>query len=370
MLIGNFVMSASAPLCTPIKFLAALLLGASLGVAGMSQALAQDNSVPVTALSELVSRVRESSPAEVASLNAITVARRLLVEQRYSEADELYKALLEKLPREPALLYGAALAKFNLDRPAEGEPLARAAAEIILRGDSDENARKFLPLEKRQRAADALVLLALILGKRGADAEALRTVRRAVMVEPEHFDAQFTLGRALFGVGEPAAAIVAFRAAVKIKPDDGRALFFLATALESAGDYAGALKAYQDLVARKPNAAEGYLGLGGLLLKRDGKTDKGIQELRIAVSLDPNLYEAQVTLGRALLIRNRAEESVQYLQRAAALAPTNPEPHYQLALAYRRLGLKEKANEESAIVKRIHESRRGTRDQNNEAQRP
>ena len=88
-------MSDRTPLCTRIKFLAALLLGASLVAAGMSQALAQDNSVPVTALSELVSRVRESSPAGIASLNAITVARRLLVEQRYSEADELYRRSLK-----------------------------------------------------------------------------------------------------------------------------------------------------------------------------------------------------------------------------------------------------------------------------------
>ena len=53
-----------------------------------------------------------------------------------------------------------------------------------------------------------------------------------------------------------------------------------------------------------------------------------------------------------------------YLRRAAELAPGNPEPHYQLALAYRRLGLKDKASEETAIVKRIHESRRGSRAQN------
>ena len=182
-------------------------------------------------------------------------------------------------------------------------------------------------------------------------------------LQPEHFDAQLTLGRALFGVGEPAAAVMAFRAALKAKPDDARALFFLATALESAGDSAAALKTYQDLVARNPQAAQGYLGLGVLLLKCDGKTDKGIQELRIAVTIDPNLYEAQVTLGRALLQRNRADEAVQHLRRAADLAPTNPEPHYQLALAYRRLGLKDKAMEETAIVKRIHEARRGTRAQ-------
>jgi Flp pilus assembly protein TadD len=61
---------------------------------------------------------------------------------------------------------------------------------------------------------------------------------------------------------------------------------------------------------------------------------------------------------------------VTYLRRAAELAPTNPEPHYQLALAYRRLGMKDKALEETAIVKRIHETRRGTSAQNNNDSTP
>jgi Flp pilus assembly protein TadD len=70
------------------------------------------------------------------------------------------------------------------------------------------------------------------------------------------------------------------------------------------------------------------------------------------------LYEARVTLGRALVARGRAAEAVEHLRRAAALAPDNPEPHYQLSLAYRRLGRKEEAAAESVIVRRIHESRR------------
>ena len=87
--------------------------------------------------------------------------------------------------------------------------------------------------------------------------------------------------------------------------------------------------------------------------------DKGIEELKLAVGINPDLYEAQVTLGRVLLMRKLAEKSVEHLKRAAELAPANPEPHYQLALAYRRLGLNDKAIEETAIVKRIHERRRG-----------
>ena len=96
-----------------------------------------------------------------------------------------------------------------------------------------------------------------------------------------------------------------------------------------------------------------------------GRSRKGV--IADAVRIDPNQYEAQVTLGRALLAQRLVAESVEHLKRAAELAPGNPEPHYQLALAYRRLGLNDKAVAETAIVKRIHETRRGDGAQNNTA---
>jgi tetratricopeptide (TPR) repeat protein len=365
-------MSASALKSTSFRLVVALsFAGALVVLACVDPAHGQNDSVPAAQVVEMVARVRAASPAEVASLNALSLGQRLLIEQRYHEAAELFKALLEKLPREPAVLYGAALASFNLGRSEEAEPLVRAAAEIYLAGVDDKSTARSLSVEQRLRDADALVLLAVILGARGADTEALKIVQRAVELAPEHFDAQFTLGRALYSVGDSVAAVRAFRAALRLKPDDARCLFFLATALEGAGDTEAALGAYRDLVARQPQAAEGHVGLGVLLIKRGGEdAEKGIQELKLAVRIDPGLYEAQVTLGRVLLSRKLAEESVEHLKRAAELAPTNPEPHYQLALAYRRLGLNDKAVAETAIVKQIHETRRGEGSQGNSTARP
>ena len=366
------MMSASASKLTSAKFLTKSLAGLISAVtlmvgAGANLAYGQDN-VPATQVAEMVAKVRRSTTSAAVSLEALSVGQRLLVTQRYAEASELFEALLEKSPREPVVLYGAALAAFNLRRAERAESLVRLATEIYLGGIPDNDTGKLVSAKQRLPAADALVLLAVILGARGDDAQALKTVQRAVAIAPEHFDAQFTLGRALYGMGDSVAAVKAFQSALKIRPDHAKALFFLATTLESAGDSDAALAAYRDLAQRQPQATEGHLGLGVLLIKRGGtNVTKGIEELRTAVRIDPNLYEAQVTLGRALLMQKLAGESIQYLLRAAELAPNNPEPHYQLALAYRRLGQTEKALEESAIVKRIHEARRGEGAQNNPA---
>jgi cytochrome c-type biogenesis protein CcmH/NrfG len=222
---------------------------------------------------------------------------------------------------------------------------------------------------KRQRqaanasnvTADALVLLGVIRAVRLDNAGALRYTQRAVALAPDNFDAHLALGRAFYGASDPANAAVAFRQAIKVNSTDVKVRFFLATALEKANDLEGALVAYRELLQVAPQNADGHLGLGVLLVKQGGaKVDEGIQTLARAVNLNGDLYEARITLGRALVRAGRAAESVEHLQRAAALAPGNPEPRYQLAIAYRRLGKKIEAEEESRIVKQLHEARRGT----------
>ena len=363
------MMSASArkltlnKLTQAFKLAVTLLLAISVNAGG-----AQNDSSPAVQLADMLRRVRAASAGQSPSAEAFALGQKLLVEARYAEAYELFAALLEKWPSEPQALYGAALAAFNLGRATDAEPLARSASELYLaRGDDRIEAKPGQP-NHRLRGADALVLLAVIQGARGDNSEALKSVRRAVSLAPENFDAQFTFGRALYSVGDSGAAVRAFRTALKLRPDDAKALFFLATALENAGDADGALAAYRDLARRRPQAPDGHLGLGVLLIKRGGSdVAKGIDELRTAVRIDPNQYEAQVTLGRALLTQKLTAESLEHLKRAAELAPGNPEPHYQLALAYRRLGRNDEAVAETAIVKRIHETRRGDGAQSNTA---
>ena len=154
-------MSARAPQFTQVNLLVvAFLVGVLLTITCTNQARAQ-GPIAANQLAELVTRVRASSPEGVAGLHAIAVARKLLAEQRYKDADELFSALLEKLPREPVLLYGAALAKFNLEREARPSHLSVLQPKYFS-VESDESAAKYLPLEKRGPLADALVLVALI----------------------------------------------------------------------------------------------------------------------------------------------------------------------------------------------------------------
>ena len=315
-------------------------------------------------LAALTRRLR-ATPADAEALKeARDFGFELLRAGSFAEAALVFEMIREAAPTDQPALYGGALALFNLRRYDEAEILARTAADDGAHAAKGAGRRSIEAARQDAGIAagvsDALVLLGVILAVKKDDAGALAAVRRAVALAPSSFDAQFALGRALYGAGDPAGAALAFRAASALRPGEAQVRFFLATALERAGDDAGALAAYRELTETNPSFAEGHLGAGVLLAKRGGAAlAEGIAKLERALALDDDLYEGRVGLGRALIRAGRVSEAVEHLKRAAELAPQNPEPHYQLAVAYRRLGRKAEAERESAIVRRLHEEHRG-----------
>lgn len=272
----------------------------------------------------------------------------------WESAEKLFENAIRIAPEDSLSLYGNSLALFNLNRHQESLISIEKAIEILTKGK-----------ENKLLLADCLVLSAVISGVQNENLAAISKLEKAILLVPNHFDANFTLGRAYFGSGEIDKSVSAFKQAAVIRPKDARTRFFLATALERAENTAEALIEYQKVLELSPNSAEGNLGLGVLLIKTEGdKSEKGLAALQKAVSLNPNMYEAQITLGKTLIKLNRASEAIQQLQKAAELAPNNPEPHFQLAIAYRKLGKKAEAEAENAIVKSIHESRRTVKTQN------
>lgn len=333
---------------------AALTLGVSFAARAQAQ---PGHAVPSPAqVAQLVERLRAAPQEARAQAAARAVGFSLLAASRFEDAWAVFEAIIKAAPREQQSLYGAALALFNLGRLEESERLARAAV-----GSAEEAAAAGAAnrAEADRRTSDALTLLAVVLAVRGVRAESLAAVTRAVELSPQNFDARLAHGRALYGAGDFAAAAAAFRAAAALRPGDIRSRFFLATSLEGAGDEEGALKTYRALVALNPNVAEGHLGVGVLLVKRGDRLGEGIDELKRALAINGDLYEGRVTLGRALVRAGRAAEAVEHLKRAAELAPGNPEPHYQLAIAYRRLGRRGEAEAANAVVRELHEARRG-----------
>jgi len=305
------------------------------------------NNLPPSVLETI--KTFQTNPTSENLLEVRKIGFSLLGAGKFAEAEIVFNQILAKSSNDAFSLYGKAVSLFNTKQ------LSAAEAEVAKANSIFANQKNNPSL------ADGLVLSAVISAVSGDNAVAIEKLKRAIDLVPTHFDANFALGRALFGSGDLPNAISAFRAALNQQPQNIKANFFLATSLERNGETTAALNAYRELIKIAPNVAEGYLGLGVLLVKTEGATSaEGVQSLQKAVAINPNLYEAQVTLGKLFLQQNKPNEALIHLQKAVKLLPDSPEPHYQLLKVFRRLGNKSEAETELSIIKKIHEKHRGS----------
>jgi tetratricopeptide (TPR) repeat protein len=129
-------------------------------------------------------------------------------------------------------------------------PLARRAAKEAL--DSDQN-----------MSADDWHALGADLEPAAPD-HALEAYRRALDVDPDHFDTRVNLGRLLHEKGRLHAAETHFRLALSIRSGDPTARFNLGICLEDLGRSHEAVRAYTETIEADPECADAYYNLARL----------------------------------------------------------------------------------------------------------
>jgi tetratricopeptide (TPR) repeat protein len=177
-----------------------------------------------------------------------------------------------------------------------------------------------------------------------------------------------------------------------------------AEALETQGRWDDAAKEYRIILEKDPNVPGIHFKMGRLILSQP-KTPTTMEdarrefdaELKInprnaaaeyvlgeiarqaeqwldaiahftrAATLDPRFIDAQLGLGRALLASDRPADAIAPLEAAVKLQPDNPEPHFHLAIAYRRAGRKTDSDREALAQKTATEKANQTRDNLNRA---
>ena len=86
--------------------------------------------------------------------------------------------------------------------------------------------------------------------------------------------------------------------------------------------------------------------------------DKAFPFLERAVALNPGIWDAHRSLGRALVMNNRIREALREFQIVAKANPNDDTIHGLLSNAYRRLGDMEKAVEEGKLYEKLNAARR------------
>jgi tetratricopeptide (TPR) repeat protein len=126
-----------------------------------------------------------------------------------------------------------------------------------------------------------------------------------------------------------------------------------ATGLLALSRYDEAEKQLREELKISPRSELPYLRLASLSLKRHQPAE-GLPLAERSAQIAPNSAEAHYLWGRASLELGRDDEAIRELETARQLSPDSPEVHFNLAKAYARAKLTQKADQERAIFTRLN----------------
>ena len=254
---------------------------------------------------------------------AQTLGRKAYEARQYDQAAQHFAQALKACGESPALLLAAGQAQLLSQRPAEAiATLDRIAA-------ADANYVAALKVK-----AKALYLLQ-------KDREAETVLQRAAERAPRDAEIPYDLGRIYYQQQRHAEAAQAFRKATELDPLAYKAWDNLGLAAEALGDVAQAQQHYLKALAivhkDHPRYDVVYANFADLLI-RLGNYQRAFDLAAEAAERNPDDARNFFLGGKALVQLGRSDVSVRWFERAIALNPDYPEPHYLLWQAYRKLG--------------------------------
>jgi len=326
----------------------------------------------VSLLSEARARAESEPAAEtIGDLGALYDAHGLLAEAErcYREAVELETesfewnyllAIVREIQgaelAEVRELFGRAAALRNDYPPVH----VRLGAALSLRGEhaaATDALRRAIALDELQPVAHRALGQALLALERAE--EALAPLRRSIELAPRDLAAHASLAQALARLGRSEAAEATIEASKGMQPlhalSDplyGERVFMRSvsssrafTRAQSAIRAGRMQQAIDDLelvlLARTDDASAHYWK--GLAHARLGQPELAAEHLKRAVTLEPTLRVARLTLAAQLLVLQRYAEAASQIEAAAKLQALDAESQFYLGLAYEGAGRPEKA---------------------------
>ena len=200
--------------------------------------------------------------------------------------------------------------------------------------------------------------------RRGLDDLAWNEFAMAEALAPRDVATQASLAQLHLRAGRNSEAVAAVRRIIQLAPTNAQAHFVLGTALmrlDQADEGARALDAFARLEAAEAEARARQLELSGLrreaaVAAGEGDHARAVALLSRIVEQEPQLADAHVALGAALIKAGRGSEAVDRLQAAAGLGAYG-DVYRHLADAYTLAGQSELAARAREVYTRIRRER-------------
>jgi tetratricopeptide (TPR) repeat protein len=243
-------------------------------------------------------------------------------------------------------LFGVAAAGQTPGASAPAAPARSESVRDLVQRARAEAGRKETPaaLQTLKRALalapnseDVLAAYAQVSLAARAPVPAILALEPLTRMCPTVAQYHYLLGVALMQAGDMEAAELSLREAEKIEPDRALTLVALGLALNSRKRYQEARPFLERGVEREPDNVE---AMAALAESEEGLGDPASAEAhaRRALERAPANGTANLVIGLLRMKQERYTEARDALERAVAADPAAAKTHYQLSLAFARLG--------------------------------
>jgi len=151
-------------------------------------------------------------------------------------------------------------------------------------------------------------------------------------------------------------ALLEYKKAVELAPKQPGTHYKLGDEYWVWHEWAAATREFQAELSNDPSNCLAQWKLGNILLEQDLNRDEALSDIDKALAICPNLTEARVDRGRALIRLNREAEAIKDLQAASQSSPKEPSIHFLLAQAYRKTGRAQEAQSEMQLYRKLEQS--------------
>ncbi|HTU45011.1 MAG TPA: tetratricopeptide repeat protein [Bryobacteraceae bacterium] len=145
-----------------------------------------------------------------------------------------------------------------------------------------------------------------------------------------------------------ADADAAFNEVVKLRPDYVDGYVNVALTNIEWEKYSAARPLLEKALTMKPNYARALYYMA-LVERREGHCDQEIADLENVVSQYPQSRDARRELGISYYQQHRYKDAREQFEALQAIDPDDLAAHYNLAVLYRRMGMKDKAAQQAAL---------------------
>lgn len=156
------------------------------------------------------------------------------------------------------------------------------------------------------------------------------------------------LGIAFLDELQFADALHAFGEVVKLRPDYADGYTNLAVTNIEWEKYSAARSGLEKALTLSAGNARALYYLG-IVERREGNTDAEVADLQQVVAKYPASRDARRELGISYYQQHSYEDARQQFEALQRIDPDDLAAHYNLAVIYRRLGMKEKASEQATL---------------------